>query len=221
MPFAHATITPEVPEGSAIQVTFNPTQYQLEKSIRLAPLPTPGLGSLPEQFVHGNGRTLSMELFFDTYAQRSDVREHTNKIYGLMDLESEPHQPAICRFRWGEGKWGLKDDNSFRCMVERVSGRFTMFLESGTPVRATLSVTFREYVDVKVQTQNANLHSVDHAKSHTVQRGESIMSIAAEEFGDARMWRPIAAVNRIDNPRRLEPGRALVIPALDEHGQPR
>jgi hypothetical protein len=216
MEFARATIIREKPAGTDIPVLYNPTQYSLDKSVQLADIGVPGLGAPITQYVRGNARTLSMELFFDTYEEGSDVRRHTNEIYALMAVEAATHVPAICRFRWGAGKWGTTDENSFRCVVERVSGRFTLFLNDGTPVRATLNVTLREFIDVAVAVRTTPTQSSDHTKTRAVRRGETLMSIAAEEYDDPRRWRPIADANDLANPRHLDPGRMLVIPPTDE-----
>jgi LysM repeat protein len=217
---AKAVIQPEQPAGNPIPVLFNPSQYTFEKAVSLAEMGVPGLGTPIIQYVRGNARTLTMELFFDTFEARSDVRAYTNEIYALMNIEATTHVPAVCRFKWGGGKWGKFDENSFRCIIERVSGRFTLFLEDGTPARATLTVTLREFVDVQLAVRNPPTQSADFVKTRVVQRGDSLMSIAAIEYGDPATWRPIASANRIANPRILQPGQVLVIPALNQPGQP-
>ncbi len=52
------------------------------------------------------------------------------------------------------------------------------------------------------------------AKTHTVERGETLSAIAADEYRDPTLWRAIADANRIDNPRQLVAGQVLIIPAL-------
>ena len=153
-----------------------------------------------------------MELFFDTYEQREDVRRHTNRIYELLDVDPKSHRPPVVKFAWG----GF----SFRCMVERVSGRFTLFLDSGVPVRATLTVSFKQYVDPAESPKAPKTESSDHVKTYIVKLGDSLSSIAAAEYGDPTAWRPIAAGNAIDNPRLLEPGRRIVIPPLPSRKAP-
>lgn len=194
-------------QGARINFTFNPNQYSLDKSNQIAEIGVPGLNAPILQYVRGNTRTLSMELLFDTYEQREDVYErYVKKVYALLDIERSTHAPPVCTFEW--------KDLRFRCVLERVSGRFTMFLEDGRPVRATLNVTFKEFISVQDLVRNTPTESADHAKTYVVKRGDSLSSIAAAEYGDPGRWRPIAAANRIDNPRVLTPGAVLIIPAL-------
>ena len=60
-----------------IEVMFNPEEYTLNRDNNFASHAVPGLSSPLIQFAHGNLRTLDMELLFDTYEKRSDVRLET------------------------------------------------------------------------------------------------------------------------------------------------
>ena len=204
---------------------FNPTEFTVEKGNQFAEVNVPGLPSSILQFVRGNSRTISMELFFDTYENEEDkdVRMYTDKITGwdagsiysqlspdkkgLMDIDSELHAPPVCIFEWGSF--------IFPCVIERVSKRFTMFLADGTPVRATLSVTLKEYDEVDIQIAEIDTHSADLTKRRVVIQGDSLWSIAAKEFGDPAEWRRVAKANAIDNPRLVKPGTELVIPVKE------
>ena len=97
------------------------------------------------------------------------------------------------------------------CFLETVTKKLTHFLEDGTPVRATLDCSFREWKDPEKQKKNEN--PIDDPV-RIVKRGETLSSIATEEFGDPALWRIIADENRLINPRKLEPGTILTIPPL-------
>jgi len=203
---------------------FNPTEFNVEKSNQFAETNIPGLSSSVLQFVRGNSRSISMDLFFDTYEEGTDVRLFTDRITGwdagsmlsnlpdaakgLMDIDSELHAPPVCLFIWGA--------YVFQCIIDRVSKRFTMFLPKGIPVRATLSVTLKEYKEVDVQVQELDLHSSDISKRWVVTQGDTLWSIAAKEYGDPADWREIAEANKINNPRLLIPGQELAIPVKKE-----
>jgi LysM repeat protein len=196
----------EIEGGEEITVLFNPNQYSLEKSNQLAEIGIPGLGAPIVQFVRGNTDTLSMDLFIDTYEDQKDVREYTDKVYELLEIDQDTHVPPICIFRWGTFE--------FRGVLARVSGKFTLFLENGLPARATLSVSFKQFIDVEVEVKESPTHSADHYKTCVVKQGDSLSSIAAAEYDDPAIWRPLADKNRIANPRDLKPGQRLVIPPL-------
>jgi len=196
----------EIEGGEEITVLFNPNQYSLEKSNQLAEIGIPGLGAPIVQFVRGNTDTLSMDLFIDTYEDQKDVREYTDKVYELLEIDQDTHVPPICIFRWGTFE--------FRSVLARVSGKFTLFLENGLPARATLSVSFKQFIDVEVEVKESPTHSADHYKTCVVKQGDTLSSIAAAEYDDPAIWRPLADKNRIANPRDLKPGQRLVIPPL-------
>jgi hypothetical protein len=202
---------------------FNPKELSVEKSNQFAEVNIPGLSSPVFQFVRGNARSVTMDLFFDTYELGTDVRLFTDRITGwdagsmlsnlpnvakgLMDIDSDLHAPPICIFIWGTF--------IFQCIIERVTKKFTMFLPEGIPVRATLTVTLKEYREVNVQVKEANFLSADLTKSWTVTQGDSLWAIAAKEYGNPEDWRLIAERNNIDNPRILNPGQKLIIPVKE------
>jgi len=195
--------------GIPIPVLFNPTEYSIDKSNQFSEIAIPGLESPLIQFTRGNIKTLTMDLFFDTYTDQSgiDVRIYTSRITDLLKIRSDTHAPPVCLFFWG----GL----SFKCVLQQVRQRFTMFNSFGIPVRATLSVTFKEYTTVDIQVRTTPRSSPDQAKRWIVKQGDSLWLLAAQEYGDAAKWRPIADENKIENPRFLEPGMEILIPPLE------
>jgi hypothetical protein len=193
-------------KSESIQVLFNPTEYQLAQSNQFAEVAVPGLSAPLLQFGRGNARTLTMQLFFDTYEEGIDVRDYTNRVLKLLAIDSHLHAPPICRFVWG--------DLVFICVLEQANQRFTLFLDNGTPVRATMDVTLKEFLDRTKQA--ANQQSADFDKTHIVQKDEAMFHLANRYFGDPAQWRLIAEHNGIDNPLVLTPGKALKIPAITE-----
>jgi nucleoid-associated protein YgaU len=106
----------------------------------------------------------------------------------------------------------------FQGVLERLEQQFTLFMEDGTPVRASLSCTFKEWRTNYEDLNRQDKQSSDVAKTRIVRRGDSLSGIAAEEYRDPALWRPIALENGIDDPRRLSPGTVLLIPTLTDHG---
>ena len=193
--------------GKSIEVLFNPNEYSLEKSNQFQRTAVPGIQTPATQFVSGNTRTLTMDLFFDSYEKGEDVRNYTSPITSLLDIDSHLHAPPICKFCWGS--------LNFKATLEQVSQKFTLFLESGIPVRATLSVTFKEYKTLREQLKKVKKESRDRTKTITVKQGDSLCLIANQEYEDSRLWRPIADANNIDNPHTLVVGQELIVPVVN------
>jgi hypothetical protein len=197
---------------ASFEVQFNPTEYTLNKGAQIAEIAVPGLDSPILQFIRGQNEKLTLDLFFDTTLQgmdesARDVRELTKSIYQLVKIQPATHAPPRILFYWGKGL-------SFKAIVESVQQKFTLFSPLGIPLRATLSVSFREYKTLEEQIKELNAKSSDHTKRRVVKRGDTLAKIAGDEYEDPNEWRRIADANPAETAdlRRLIPGTVLEIP---------
>ena len=215
----------------AMPALFNPGEISLTKSANWEqqhPVGQGGQGTtaVEQEFRSVEAERFSIELFFDTYESRSstvtaagvaasllpgglgpggtatDVRYYTAQIAALLDVDADMHRPPICNLRWGVF-------DIFDGVLVSLNQRFTLFLDDGTPVRATLTCEF-----VQFDPQATELHSADVIKTRQVRRYDTLQSLAADEYGDPALWRPIALANSIINPRGLAAGTILTIPKL-------
>lgn len=204
--------------GDKIPVQFNPEEYSVNRDINYAQTAIPGLSAPITQFVNGNAQTLEMEFLVDTYEEHrsgsriinqagEDVRHLTNQIVGLMDINPEIHAPPPLIFSWGESF-------EFTCVLARASQKFIMFRPDGTPVRARLQVTFNQFKNVDLEAKEIKRETADFTKRYLVGQGETLSSIAFRIYGNPALWRPIALLNDIDNPRSLPIGLELAVPQL-------
>jgi nucleoid-associated protein YgaU len=198
--------------GKEVEVLYNPNKVTLTKAAKWSLVPTAERDAPTSQFTYGEPATLALELFFDTYESGKDVQTHTREILHLTTVEKhgELHRPPLCKLAWG-----LYSFDGYQWVVTNLVQAFTLFRSDGTPARATLTCSFRQWRSDEVEQKLLNKQSPDVAKTRIVQRGETLSSIAAAEYNDPALWRPIAEANGIDNPRLLEPGRPLSIPVLD------
>jgi len=207
-----------------IPVMYNPEEFKLEQGNNFAEVGIPGLNSPPVQYVRGKSRTLSMDLFFDTYETGEDVRDHSAPIVRLLDKQPQTQGPPVLLFSLGRFQ--------FQCVLVDAGQRFTMFQRDGTPVRSILSVRFQEYVPVDVEVRSGVFFGsptvsaavnigVSAARSanagsttvHVTVQGDTLSGLAAVYLGDPALWRDIARANRIDDPFGVPPGTSLVIPS--------
>lgn len=199
--------------GERIAAMFNPEEYTLNQDNNFASQSVPGLSSPLLQFVNGNLRTLEMELLFDTYLPHTtqatpirDVREETQRIIKLMEIDSELHAPPVLEVSWAS--------LTMECVLARVGQKFIMFLPDGRPVRARLTVTFNEFIDPEREANKIKRQTADFSKVHVVVQDETLSGIAARFYENAELWRPIAIINGIDDPRGIVTGQLLRVPSL-------
>jgi len=156
-------------------VLFNPSEYTIEDASKWSDQDR--MGQKPElHYTGGQRRKLTMELFFDTYESRKDVREHTFKIANLLVFNSEVHRPPKVTLGWGPGApGGPHADFPFTGVLESLKQQFVLFLSDGTPVRAKLSVGFLEFTLPQEELQANPANSPNRTKAYVVQEADTAL----------------------------------------------
>jgi hypothetical protein len=195
-------------KNQRIDVMYNPEDLTLSQHATVD-----GIGN-NVYFSRTDPDDLVVTLFFDSYEDRTDIRLKTDQILSLTEpwkVAGKLAVPPTVKFMWGS-------DNLFTGIVTRVDQKFTMFMPSGVPVRADLTVTFKE---VLTDTADLRAQGFDNCRRlWTVSATDRLDSIAFATLGDRRLWRLIADENGIYNPILFPEqwiGRTIAIP--DTHGE--
>lgn len=190
-----------------IEVLFNPTSYSISESNDYGVEKPIGKETPVYQFKSGGKTSLDLDLFFDTYEKREDVRKYTKKIQNLMKIEKDLHHPPRCSFIWGNFK--------FEGVAVSISQNFTMFLNSGIPVRAQMQLKLEATKEVTLQEKEISKQSSDRTKERDLKSGDELWMHSSNEYDDPKKWRHIAKANNIDNPRDLGNRNKLIVPPLE------
>lgn len=215
---ATITVLDGADKGKVVSVLFNPTEYSFERSNSYKATAVPGLGSPLLQFVNGESDHLSVDLFLDDYTdpegptslqqkEKNPVSKRLVDISKLLEIDRDLHAPPPVRFNWGPME--------FTAVIEKLGRKVTMFHPDGTPARATLSVSFKEYRTLRTQLQEPRRESADKSKRRVVVGRDRLWSMAAREYDDANEWTRIADANDLDDPREIKPGDWLLVPPLE------
>jgi hypothetical protein len=209
--------------GGKIEVMFNPQEYNLNTGAKYSTVEIPGLDGPITQFISGMQDTLTIKLMFNTYkppkydsskgqvveVSENDmeaVTKYTSQIYNLTKIKGNLHRPPKCVFQWGSLQ--------FTGVVTDVKQQFTMFLESGKPVRATVDVTFQSLLDPSTSKKMSPWESPDRTKYRILDESSSLWQLAYEEYGDPDYWKEIAKANHIRNPLDITSGMEVVLPPI-------
>jgi nucleoid-associated protein YgaU len=109
---------------------------------------------------------------------------------------------------------GNQRRTGFRCVLDSVRQKFTLFSPDGIPLRATLTVSLREYKTLQNQLDELHLSSPDRTHVHVLEQGETLAAVSNRYYETPADWREVAGKNGLDDPRRLTPGLFLEVPAL-------
>lgn len=205
----------EMIEGEKLKLEFlfNPTKYSVTKQNTWTPRENVGADVSPLEFGGGQPKSLSIQLFFDTYEEGKDVRDYTGVLEKMMQIdeslrqgESDRGRPSYCRLCWGKMF-------SFICVIQRLKVDYTLFLPDGTPVRATADLTLKQTVDENEQPpQNPTSGGLPGNRVWVVKPRETLDWIAYKTLGSSFRWRIIAQTNNLLDPLALTPGQRLTIP---------
>jgi len=213
-----------------IEVQYNPRELSLEKSVQLAEINIPGLDAPLQQFIRGQAEKLTIDLFFDTTEngmgdEAVSVTSKTDEIYQMVKVESSSHAPPIVNFIWNKhfsgdtlsaGASSNQLRHSFKGVVESVKQNYTLFSPKGVPLRATINLVLREFRTLEEQMSELKLNSPDRTHSHVLQSGQDLSRVANTYYDTPANWRAIADEpgNGIEDPRRLQTGSVLSVPAI-------
>lgn len=206
---------------SVVEVLFNPSEYQLTDGANYAEKKVPGLDGPVLQYVSGEATELSLNLFLDTYVPpkpkgllsfgsssdaSTDVSAITKQLADTTSIDGSLHRPPKVTFIWGS--------LNFIGVVTKFSHTYIMFTESGMPVRAKVSMTFKSLISPKDTRRKSPFESPDRSKYRTIRQGIGLWDIANMEYGNPDMWKVIARENGILNPLDVRPGQVVKLPAL-------
>ena len=203
--------------GTTFTAAFNPTEYSVERETSFAEVAIPGLDAPVLQYVRGNGDKVNVELFFDItdlmvdgrVSDGSSVRDtYIVPLEQLMLQDPTLHAPPRVQLLWGSTVIQSS------CVATSLSVTYTLFDVTGSPVRATAKMGFRQATSASDQLGQMGLMSPDKTNAATVREGDTLPAIAFREYGDASQWRTIATANDIANPLALTPGQTLVVPRI-------
>ena len=220
------TITNLSNTDKIVKFMFNPFEYSITKSTTWTPTTVTGRNVPILAFQSGTPMSLSLNLYFDTLDTRADdgtytsVREHTLNLWDMMMIDtaninetSGKSEPPSVAFEWGSVY--------FKAIVQSLTEKLTLFSETGTPLRAEMTVKLDQYYDpedVEPQVPSQPTWTTIAPKATTFTAGTRLDLIAAYktkvvESGEdtAQTMRSIAEGNNIDNPLNIPSGTQLLI----------
>lgn len=202
----------EVDDLSA-SVTFglNPTQIQFSRNVKFnRDANANSKADPPAQFTGTDATTLQLQLLLDAMTTKDgSIQKQIDQLVKWTNVpENKPNPPRLM-FNWGSLKIG--SDSAFVGFLEQLRVTIEMFSKDGVPRRASISLSLKSGVYAPPATNPTSGAEMSRRRK-VLQRGQSLQSLAYDEFRDAGAWRVVAELNGIDDPTRLRPGQEVLLP---------
>jgi hypothetical protein len=201
----------QIEGGDTIQCAFNPETYTISKTNIWTYKPNQSKDYPAPEFGGGLPMVYTMQLLLDVSLQGTgqSIKDQANALMKAMHGGGSP--PKFITFSWGSTTLPKAAPLS-------ISIQYALFAPNGDPIRAFVDLELAQAADASPpgQAQNPTTRGQAGLRSHIVQDGDSLHSIAYESYGDATRWRLIAEANDIDDPLRLRRGMSLSVPTLDK-----
>lgn len=141
-----------------VDAQYNPKELQVDKTVpwqkKSQANKTQETG-IQLEFTGAEGRELTLELLFDGFETGTSVAgkvETLNTMASVLDpgsADETRRRPHMCVVTWGTTL------PTFKCVIESLSVKYTMFSDQGVPLRATCTVKLKEADTVTGQAENA------------------------------------------------------------------
>lgn len=222
-----AQLTSKMMPAEMVTFDFNPESISITRtaSSNSNPSPSGPKGATPSIFRGSQPPGLK----FDAWLEGSDVKGRAEQLLdwcepggGLLGKAAGAVMGALTGGRMNLAAklpvliftWG---PFLMECVLTSVGVTYTRFDSSGEPSRAKVNVALKEEPSLLgLLPTNPTSGGPAGRKRHIVSHGDSLPLIAARSYGHPGLWRAVADANGIDDPFRMTPGRALLLPSVSE-----
>jgi hypothetical protein len=143
-----------------------------------------------------------------------DVEQFINLVNRLQRPGGDEEPPRVRLYGKAVPHW-LNGDQFVLAAVEW--GERLVDTVTGETQRQAFTINFLRFTDDdELKVKRRKTHKKDkgtwNRHHYTVKRGDTLQSIAKDQYGDWRKWKKIAEANKITKPRSIEVGDVLKIP---------
>lgn len=200
-----------IPAGQPYVFMFNPEQYSESETHYFNDEQAEGTSGAPQRYEYTEARVYNFELLIDGTGASGDKRKVLAEITALKlitGFSGDQHRSRPLILAWGS--------LIATCVITRMNVIYTLFRPNGIPLRAKVSVQFREHKPVVQSLLEIALQSPDVTHRRTVQEGDKIPLMCHNIYNTSRFYLEVARANGLTNFRRLQAGQELYFPPVQK-----
>lgn len=206
---------PEKPGSFVCQV--NPETFAVERSFDYGTKKADGSPKPEAPFAQVKPRTFSVDILLDgtgalplsggaAASPKDYVHQRVKDFEALAAYNGTTHRPHHFQVNYAQ--------KVFTCVLLGYTVTYSLFRRDGSPLRATIATSWREFATPVRSAAEDNLSSPDVSHAHVVRAGDTLAGVAQAVYRDPLRYAEVAHANGLDTLRRLAPGRVLLAPTL-------
>lgn len=194
-------------------VMINPKEYSRTHAIEYACTQGIGTSGTGPKYKSSKPEDLKLEFYIDgtgaIYDPSTDdsVEDQIINFRKLtFDYNGEIHSNNYLQIMWGT--------LSFKCVLQQFTVNYTMFKPDGSPLRAKIDASFKEFTDPVTEAKEANRQSPDVTHKRIIKQGDTLPNLCYEIYRNSSYYLHIAQANKLVDFRNLKPGTVLHFPSI-------
>lgn len=198
------------------EVFINPENYSQEFKIEYNQEQGAGTSANTPRFTQMPPKEMSFDFLFDRTGALPDSPIHPKGVVDDIDklkkmtyeFDGDIHRPPYLMITWGTLE--------FRCVLLSLQIQYKLFRPDGTPTRAMVKGTFKEFKDEELREREENTNSPDLTHIRVVKSGDTLTLMTYRIYGDSKYYMEVARINNLTSIQRIEPGQELIFPPLEK-----
>lgn len=203
---------------------FNPQEIKMSKKPNKQPIPNTKSSVNAPKIAVDQPPTITLKVTligWDTkmrvdtlFAWCSPPRGLLTAIAGLLGAQISTTTIPNLTFQWGPPMVGFM----YTVNLKSVDASYKRFDHMGIPIRAEVQIVMDVLPNdlLGALPTNPTSGGLPGRNTHLLRENESLQSIAQQYYGKPGLWRKIAEINGITDPRRVRPGTTVYLPSPAE-----
>lgn len=197
---------------------LNPESYSQKYQVKYAEEQSSGTSGMQLKFDKIEPQTMEFEFLFDQTGALSGTDPSKNGVED--DIEAFKsltlgYDGNIHRTRYLKLVWGTL---LFKCCIENLDVTYKLFKPDGTPLRATVKASFKEFKEDERRVAEENANSPDLTHVRMVHAGDQLPIMVHKIYGEKKYYPQVARFNNLTSFRNLEEGQNIILPPLSKSG---
>ena len=199
------------------KVMFNPESYSLSYENEYSQYQGINTSAKSNKYILSKPANLSLRIIIDgtgvseqgiiTLFNKKDVYEEVQQfLKATTEVDGNIHEPRFLKIVWGK--------LNFDCRLQSVTVNYTLFDQSGNPLRAELDTSFKADIDNAKAVKKSNFSSPDLTHKRVVKEHDTLPLLCESVYGTPDYYLEVAKANKLINFRDLYAGQELFFPPV-------